>query len=254
MSSSYVKTEIEISRIRQSAKILAAVLRKLTAASVVGVSLLELDKLARDLIVSAGGKPAFLNYRSYGASQRFPFTLCASVNDVVVHGRPSGYVLQSGDVLKLDLGVDWNGGISDSAVTVPIGKVSSEGLRLIKITKQALREGIRAAKDGNKVGDIGFAIERIVSAAGFQVVEGLTGHGVGNELHEDPIIYNYGKPHTGILLRTGMVIAIEPMVSVASAAIHQLKDDSFATADGGLAAHFEQTILITRTGGEILSA
>ncbi len=251
---SYVKTEQEISRIRQSAKILAAALRRLSAAVAPGVSLLELEKMAKDMIVSSGGKPAFLNYRSYGASQRFPFALCASVNEVIVHGRPSGYILKSGDVLKLDLGVDWNEGISDAAITVPVGKVSPEGLRLIKITKQALREGIRAAKDGNTVGDIGFAIERIVSMAGFKVAEGLTGHGVGNELHEEPAIYNYGKPHTGVPLKNGMVIAIEPMVSMGSSAIRQMKDDSFVTADGSLSAHFESTVLITRTGGEILSA
>ena len=143
---SYVKTELEISRISQSAKILAEVLRKLSTMAAPGVTLLELDQLSRELIEAAGGKPAFLNYRSYGASQRFPFSLCASVNDKIVHGRPSGYALKSGDVLKLDLGVDWNGGISDSAITVPIGKVSPEGLRLIKITKQALREGIRASE------------------------------------------------------------------------------------------------------------
>jgi methionyl aminopeptidase len=252
--SSYIKTELEISRIRQSSKITAAILRKLSVAAVVGVSLLELERMAKELTEDAGAKPAFLNYRSYGESHRFPFALCASVNDTIVHGRPSGYILKSGDLLKLDFGVDWNGGISDSAITVPVGKVSSEGLRLVKITKQALREGIRAAKDGNKVGDIGFAIERIVGMAGFKVVEGLTGHGVGNELHEDPIIYNYGKPNTGIPLKTGMVIAIEPMVSVGTQAIHQLKDDSFVTADGSLSAHFEHTVLITRTGGEILSA
>ncbi|MCL4405160.1 MAG: type I methionyl aminopeptidase [Patescibacteria group bacterium] len=251
---SYVKTEEEIQRIRRSAKILAAVLRRLTAVSAPGVTLIELDTMARGLIETAGGKPAFLNYRPYGASKGFPFTLCASVNNVIVHGLPSGYALKSGDLLKLDLGVDWEGGISDSAITIPIGRVDSEGLRLTKVTKLALREGIRAAKDGNKIGDIGFAIERAASAAGFKVAEGLTGHGVGNELHEEPTIYNYGKPHTGVPLKNGMVIAIEPMINIGSAAIKQLKDDSYVTADGSLSAHFEHTVLITRTGGEVLSA
>lgn len=251
---SLIKTAPQVSRIRQSAKILAAVLRKLASVVSPGVSLMELDRMARELIESAGGKPAFLNYRSYGASQRYPFTLCTSVNDVIVHGRPSPYILKSGDVLKLDLGVDWRGGISDSAITVPIDKVSSEGLRLIKVTKKALREGVRIAKDGNTVGDIGFAIERTVSAAGFRVIEGLTGHGVGNELHEEPAIYNFGKPHTGMILKSGMIIAIEPMISAGGASIRQLKDDSFVTGDGSLAAHFEDTVLVTRSGGEVLNA
>jgi methionyl aminopeptidase len=218
-----------------------------------GVSLLELDRLAKEFIRESGGQPAFLSYRPYGAKERYPFSICTSINDVIVHGRPSAYLLQSGDVLKLDLGVECEGGISDAAVTLPIGKVPVETKRLIKATKQALREGIRAARPGNTVGDIGHAVERVITAAGFKVIEGLTGHGVGNDLHEEPVIYNRGKPGTGAVLKERMVLAIEPMVSASTSTAVQLKDDSFVTRDGSPAAHFEHTILVTEKGAEILT-
>jgi methionyl aminopeptidase len=249
-----VKTPEEIARIRESARILGATLRKLSVSAREGVSLLELDKIASEFIKESGGRPVFLGYRPYGAKEKYPFSLCASVNNIIVHGRPSAYVLKSGDVVKLDLGVDWRGGISDSAITVPVGKVDKKSLELIKVTKLALREGIRAVKPGHTVGDIGHAVERAVSAAGFKVIDGLTGHGVGNELHEDPIIFNRGKAGTGELLKEGMVLAIEPMTAIGTSTAIQLKDDSFATADGSIAAHFEHTVLVTKRGAEILSS
>jgi methionyl aminopeptidase len=248
-----VKTDEEIRRIRESAKILSKALKKLGAASVPGVSLLELEYLAREIIKEAGGHPAFLNYRQDSAKEGYPFALCTSVNEAIVHGRPSAYVLKSGDVLKLDLGVEYRRGISDAAITVPIGKVSPEIRKLIKITKNALMEAIRVVKAGHTVGDIGHAVERTVTSAGFKVIDGLTGHGVGNELHEDPVIYNRGKPGTGAVLQKGMVLAIEPMASIGTSTAVQLKDGSFVTSDGSIAAHFEHTVLVTESGAEILT-
>lgn len=248
-----IKTESQIEKIRQSGKILGSVLRELKNAAGPGMTLLELDKLAFKLIKEKGGKPAFLGYKPGGAMKKFPYTLCASVNDTIVHGLPSPYKLVSGDVLKLDLGVDWQGGITDAAVTVPIGKVPKEALSLIKTTREALLEAIRVVRDGSTVGDIGHAVTRTVERSNFKVIEGLTGHGVGNAVHEDPVIYNYGKPGKGTPLKAGMVIAIEPMTSLSTKRAAQLPDDSFVTADGSLSAHFEHTILVTLKGAEILS-
>ena len=249
-----VKTDAEITQIRKSAKILAETLRRLSAAAATGVNLIKLDRLAEEIIRESGGHPAFLNYRTYGAREGYPFTLCTSINETIVHGRPSAYVLKDGDVLKLDLGVEYHGGISDAAITVPIGKVSAEARTLIKITNNALREAIRAVRAGHTVGDIGHAVERTVTSAGFKVIDGLTGHGVGNDLHEDPVIYNRGKAGTGEVLQKGMVLAIEPMVSIRTSTAIQLKDDSFVTSDGSVAAHFEHTVLVTKSGAEILTA
>ncbi len=248
-----IKTENQIEKIRQSGKILSSVLRELKNAARPGLTLLELDKLAFDLIKEKGGKPAFLGYKPYGAIKKFPYTLCASINDTIVHGLPSAYKLVSGDVLKLDLGVDWQGGITDAAVTVPIGKVTKENLNLIKTTRDALIEAIRVVKDGHTLGDIGHAVQRTVERSNFKVIEGLTGHGVGNAVHEEPAIYNYGQPGKGSILKAGMVIAIEPMTSVSTKRAVQLPDDSFVTSDGSLSAHFEHTMLVTLKGAEVLT-
>ncbi len=250
---SLIKTENQIEKIRQSGKILGFVLRELKNFAKPGTTLLELDKLAFNLIKENGGKPAFLGYKPNGAMRKFPYTLCASINDTIVHGLPSNYKLVSGDILKLDLGVDWHGGITDAAVTVPIGKVPKVTLSLIKTTRNALIEAIRMVKDGNTLGDIGHAVSRTVEKNNFKVIEGLTGHGVGNAVHEDPAIYNYGEPGKGSLLKAGMVIAIEPMTSVSTKRALQLQDDSFVTADGSISAHFEHTILVTLKGGEVLT-
>lgn len=250
---SLIKTEKQIEKIRQSGKILGSVLRELKNIAKPGVTLLELDKLAYNLIKAKGGKPAFLGYKPGGAMKKFPYTLCASVNDTIVHGLPSAYKLVSGDILKLDLGVNWQGGITDAAVTVPIGKVPKIALSLIKTTRDALIEAIKVVKDGHTLGDIGHAVTRTVTRSNFKVIEGLTGHGVGNAIHEEPAIYNYGEPGKGEFLKAGMVIAIEPMTSVSTKKAVQLSDDSFITADGSLSAHFEHTILVTLKGAEVLT-
>ncbi len=248
-----IKTPEEIEKIRQSGKILGGVLRRLKTEAKPDTQLMELERLTRTLLDLAGGIPTFLGYRSEGAREPYPFALCTSVNETVVHGRPSNYTLKSGDVLKLDLGVNWEGGITDAAVTVPIGSISEEARRLIQITKNALSEAIRAVKPGNTVGDIGFAIEHTVQGRGMKILHGLTGHGVGLEVHEEPIIYNFGERGTGMKLREGMVLAIEPMTSPTSGKAVQTGEDAFVTADGSISAHFEHTILVTKKGAEILT-
>ena len=248
-----VKTPEEIARIRQSGKILGGILRRLKAEVAPGVKLMDLERLTRTLLDLAGGTPTFLGYRSEGSREPYPFALCTSVNEIVVHGRPSSYVLKSGDILKLDLGVAWEGGMTDAAVTIPVGSVSEEASKLIRITKNALNEAVRAAHPGNTVGDIGFATQRAIERGGAKVLAGLTGHGVGLKVHEDPIIYNFGQPGAGMKLKEGMVLAIEPMTSLTSGKAVQMTDDSFATSDGSISAHFEHTILVTKKGAEILT-
>lgn len=248
-----VKTAEEIEKIRRSAKLAASVIRKLKVEVKPGITTLSLDVLARRLIQEGGSKPAFLGYRPDGSRRPYGFTICTSVNHGVVHGLPSSYRLESGDILKIDLGANFQGGISDTAVTIPIGSVPKNALDLINVTNNALREGIRVAKPGHTVGDIGFAIERTVTAGGFKVIRGLTGHGVGLELHEDPVIYNYGNPGSGMLLKEGMILAIEPITSISTGDVIQLKDDSFVTSDKSISAHFEHTVLITKKGAEVLT-
>lgn len=248
-----VKTPEEIERIRQSGKILAEVLRRLKAETGVGTKLMDLERLTRTLLDVAGGTPTFLGYRSEGSREPYPFALCTSVNETIVHGRPSNYALKSGDVLTLDLGVSWQGGITDAAYTIPVGSVPEEISKLIQTTKNALTEAVRAVKPGNTLGDIGFAVHHVVEGAGFKILEGLTGHGVGLEVHEDPIVYNFGERGKGKKLEEGMVLAIEPMASLTSAKAIQFGDDSFRTADSSIAAHFEHTVLVTKKGSEILT-
>lgn len=249
----YVKKPKEIEGIRASAKILARVIEKVALAAEEGVALKDLDALAYGLIKSEGGEPAFLGYRPGGATRAYPATICASLNEVVVHGVPTARRLVSGDILKIDLGVKFKGYYSDAARTIPIGKVSDAAKRLINGTRAALQAAIAAAKPGRTLGDIGHAIKKIAAANKLKVVKGLTGHGVGSDLHEDPVVYNEGSPGRGALLRPGMVLAIEPMFSLGSDRIRQLKDESYATLDRSLSAHFEDTILITTEGGEVLT-
>lgn len=251
--SNLIKTENQIEKIRESGKILGFVLRKLRDIAKVGVNVLDLDKFAHDTIIEMGGKPAFLGYRPYGAKSAYPATLCASLNDVIVHGIPRDYKLSSGDIIKLDLGVNFEGGITDAAITVAIGSVDKKILSLINTTEKALDSAIRYASPRHTLGDIGYVIEKTVSSKGFKIVDGLTGHGVGTEIHEDPVVYNFGKEGSGMKLKPGMVLAIEPMTSPTTSKIKQLRDDSYATADGSPSAHFEHTVLITKDGCEVLT-
>ncbi len=248
-----IKMPAEIEKIRRAGKILAQVAKVVLARAEEGAALKSLDNLAKELIKKAGAEPAFLGYQPYGARKPYPCSICTSVNDVVVHGVPGNYRLRSGDILKLDFGVVLDGWYADAAWTIGIGKISAEAEKLIKITEQALFAGIKQAKSGHALGDIGWAINATVSNHGFKVVDGLTGHGIGRELHENPSVFNEGQKGSGPILKTGMVLAIEPMVSAGSNKIRQQKDDSFATADGSLSAHFEHTVAITDRGPEILT-
>lgn len=248
-----LKTKDEIEKIRQAGKILAQVAKTILAQAEIGANLKSLDRLARELIIKAGGRPAFLNYQPYGADKPYAFSICTSLNDVVVHGTPKDYKLKDGDILKLDFGVDYQGYKADAAWTIGIGKISEQAQKLLRVTEKALFDGIKAANAGKHLGDIGNAISGTVKQHGFSVVDGLTGHGIGKELHEDPSVFNEGKKGSGPILKEGLVIAIEPMVSAGSPGIVQIKDESYATADGSLAAHFEHTIALTENGTEILT-
>ncbi len=248
-----IKTEEQIKNIRIAGKILANVAEKIKEAIQEGISLKELDKLAKRLIEEAGAEPAFLGYQPYGAVKSYPASICASINEIVVHGIPNGYKLKSGDILSVDLGVTYRGFIADGAFTVGIEEISGQAKNLINTTRQALTIGIKECKSGKTLGDIGWAINNFVTSRGFKVIKGLSGHGVGIELHEDPPVFNEGQKNTGLRLKPGMVLALEPMVSAGDPYIVQLPDDSYATRDKSLAAHFEHTVLITEKEPEILT-
>jgi len=198
-------------------------------------------------------QPAFLGYQPDGASKGFGASICASVNETVVHGFPSDYKLKSGDILKIDFGVEKNGFFADAALTIGIGNISGEARHLIKNTKLALEKAIKIAKPGKTLGDIGWIIQKISQKAKLKVIKDLTGHGIGLELHEEPTIYNFGEKGKGIELKSGMVLAIEPMFSMSANEIIQMSDESWATADGSLSAHFEHTIAITEKGAVVLT-
>jgi methionyl aminopeptidase len=243
-----IKTLEEIKIMSEAGKILAKIMKQLITRVEPGITTKELDKVAEDLIFSYGCKPAFKGHEGY------PTTLCASINQVIVHGVPSDYKLKNGDILSLDLGLKWKGYYADMAVTVPVGKVDPEILRLIRITKKALKRGIKKARPGNTFGDIGNTIQRYVESQGFNVVRDLCGHGIGKELHEDPQILNYGKRHTGPKIKQGMVFCLEPMVVMGDYKIKKSKDHyGFETADHQLSAHFEHQMAITQNGAKILT-
>lgn len=251
MANIYSAAEIE--KIAKGGKILAEIFAALKNKIVVGVSLKELDELAFQLSREKGARPAFLGYRPGGARKAYPASICASLNDVVVHGQPTGYRLQSGDILKIDFGIYFENCYSDSAFTVVIGKSSREKDSLLSATKEALEQAIKHVKPGNRLGDIGWAVESVAKKNKCHVIKGLAGHGIGRELHEEPTIFNFGKKGGGAELKPGMVLAIEPMFSLGSERVIQLKDESWATADGSLSAHFEHTVAVTEKGVRILT-
>jgi methionyl aminopeptidase len=224
------------------------VLKEIEKQVMPGVTTLELDRAAEALILSAQAVPGFKGHEG------FPFSLCASVNENIVHGLPSGYILKNGDLLKLDLGLIYKGYNSDMATTVPVGEISFEAKRLINVTKKSLRLGIKKAKVGNTIGDIGNTVQRFVEDQGFGVIRELCGHGIGKDLHEDPKIPNFGKRGSGEKLVEGMVICIEPMVSAGDYNLKKSDDGyGYATKDNSLSAHFEHTIAITKKGPVILT-
>lgn len=242
----------EIKKIAQSGKILSKTLGLLKNELKIGTRLDFLDKLAASFIRQNNAEPAFLGYRPESGRKPYPASICASVNDVVVHGIPNDYILKSGDVVKIDLGVKFNGFYSDAAITVIVGQGTEESKNLVKAAKSAL-EAIRHAKAGNRLGDIGWAIEKTAERFGVKVIYGLTGHGIGRELHEEPTIHNFGNKGHGMEIKAGMVLAIEPMFAVGTNQVKQMKDDSWATSDGSLSAHFEHTVAITEKDPIILT-
>lgn len=253
-----LKTKEEIEILKEGGKILAEVLRelaKLSAGWRTGVSTGFLNQKAEELILARGGEPAFLNYHPTFLEKPYPAALCASLNEVVVHCVPSDkIILKDGDVLKLDLGVKYKNLFTDAAVTVGIGKLTEEKQKLIDITKQALELAIKEVKPGNHIGDIGFAIENYVESNGFHVIEVLVGHGVGHAIHEEPNVPNYGKKGKGPQLLPGMVLAIEPMVTLKSKEVKLSKDGfGYETLDGSLSAHFEHSVAVTEEGNEVLT-
>ncbi len=248
-----IKTPEEIEIMAHAGGILALAIQKTAATAKIGATLKELNKIAENVIREEGAEPAFLGYQPHGAVRPYTATICASVNDVIVHGLPTHYALRPGDVLKIDCGVLYKNFYVDSAVTVAIGEVNSETKKLIEATKKALILGIRQAKIGNHIGDIGAAIGKYINEKGFSVVEGLTGHGIGGELHEDPSIFNDAQAGSGIAIKEGMVFAIEPMTSAGGARIYKLPDDSYATEDKSISAQFEHTVAITKNGPRILT-
>ncbi|MDB5238962.1 MAG: Methionine aminopeptidase [Candidatus Parcubacteria bacterium] len=253
-----IKTKKDIAVLREGGHRHAAILRELAAMVKPGITTLELEDRARALIAEEGDRAAFLDYQPYGADRPYPAALCVSVNDEVVHGIPNenNRVLNEGDIVSLDLGLIKKDLITDGAVTVAVGKISPELEKLLETTKKALMAGIKAAKGGKRVGDISSAIELVGVAAGYGIVEELSGHGVGYEVHEDPYVPNYGEPGKGELLKPGMVIAIEPMFNLGTSEIVLDNKDGYTyrTADGSPSAHFEHTILITKGDAEILTA
>ncbi len=244
-----IKSADEIARMREAGRIVAEILDELERAVAPGVSTWDLDALAERLIHAKGAKPAFKGYHG------FPSCLCASVNHEVVHGIPSRKrKLAEGDLMKLDFGVVYQGFYGDSARTVPVGKVSAQAQALVDATREALSQAIAAMIPGNRLGDIGHAIQSYVEPRGFSVVRDFVGHGIGRALHEPPQVPNYGSPGSGMRLRPGMVLAVEPMINAGVPQVEVLEDDWTAvTRDGKLSAHFEHTILVTEQGPEILT-
>ncbi|HEY5498063.1 MAG TPA: type I methionyl aminopeptidase [Syntrophales bacterium] len=243
-----LKQQSEIEKIRASNGIVAEILAELKEKVQEGVTTLDLDRISEELVLKKGAKPAFKGYRGY------PFSLCASINEQVIHGLPSQRVLTEGDIVGLDFGVYYHGYYGDAALTVPVGKISKEASMLLKATEESLDLAIQKATVGNRLGDISAAVQNHVEAVGFSVVRDFVGHGIGRNLHEDPQIPNYGIKGRGVALKAGMVLAIEPMVNAGTYKVRMLTDGWTAvTADGRLSAHFEHTIAITDHGPEILS-
>lgn len=251
----FVKTKEEISILREGGKRLAVVLNKVAEYVKPGITTNDLNDLAEKLILEKGDEPTFRGYTPSGSDRSFPASLCVSVNDEIVHGIPNEapYTLKEGDIVGLDIGLTHRGLITDTAVTVAVGKIDDNAKKLMNITKEALNVGIKISKGGVRIGDIGFAIEKFVDGR-CGIVRELGGHGVGRELHEDPMIPNYGTPGVGMELVPGMVIAIEPMLNEGSEEIVLSEDGcTFKTLDGKRSAHFEHTILVTTGEPEILT-
>ncbi|MCK4520594.1 type I methionyl aminopeptidase [Candidatus Parcubacteria bacterium] len=248
-----IKTPEEIRIMAEGCKILAKIMKQLVDMIKPGITTKELNMAAESHIFKYGAEPGFKGPISKGYGG-FPTALCTSINQVIVHGVPSYYKLKQGDILSLDLGLRWKGYFADMAVTVPVGEISLEAQRLIRVTKKALKRGIKKVRPGNTFGDIGNTIQRYVESQGFNVVRELCGHGIGKELHEDPQILNYGKRHAGPKIKQGMVFCLEPMVTAGDWKIRKSEDgNGFEAIDGSLSAHFEHQMAVTEHGCRVLT-
>ena len=243
-----MKSAREIEIMRRSGKITSSVLATLLRSVKAGMTLREVDRLAERGIREQGGTPTFKGYHG------FPASICASVNEVVVHGIPGDRILKDGDILSIDIGTTFEGYVSDSAATIGIGTVSQAAERLMRVTQECLMRGIAQMQHGNRLSDIGHAVQEHAESNGYGVVRALVGHGVGKQMHEEPQVPNWGEAGRGITLRPGLVLAIEPMITEGGFDVETLKDGwTVVTADGMLAAHFEHTIALTDDGPRILT-
>lgn len=242
-----IKNEKEIELMRVAGAITAGALDEISKHIKPGISTLELDKIAEKFIINKGAKPAFLRYEG------FPNSICASIDDVVVHGIPkSNIILQEGQIIGIDIGAKYNGFYGDAARTFAVGEIDDERAKLVKVARECFFKAIENLKEGSRLGDIGFAVERHAQKYGFEPVHQMGGHGIGKNLHEDPFVPMYGRAGTGVKLEAGMVLAIEPMINMGT---YEIKVNGWdtRTADGLPSAHYENTVLITKTGVEILT-
>jgi methionyl aminopeptidase len=245
----YLRDRSEIDAIRVAAQIVGRTLRMLGESVRPGITTLDLDRLAEAFIRDHGGEPAFKGYRG------FPATICPSVNEEVVHAIPGAYVLREGDIIGIDVGVRKDGYHGDAAMTFPVGEVGAEARRLLEVAQGALMAGIAKAKAGNRIGDISHAVQAHAEQHGYSVVRALVGHGIGREMHEEPLVPNYGPPGRGPRLMAGQVLAIEPMVNIGEPDVVTRSDGwTVVTRDGSLSAHFEHTVAVGPLGPDILSA
>lgn len=243
------RTVEEIDKMRRAGRVVKEMHEVTRAAIRPGVTTAELDKLARDVLERRNARSNFLNYHG------FPAVICASPNDMIVHGIPGEYVLEEGDIISIDCGAITEGYHADAAYTAPVGEVSPEAERLMEVTKQSLDAAIKVMVDGNRLSDIGHAVQTVAEAAGYSVVREYVGHAIGTAMHEEPQVPNYGDPGKGPRLRTGHVFAVEPMVNVGGPQTFLMEDGwSVMTADQSLSAHFEHTIAIMEDGPEVLTA
>lgn len=242
------KSQKEIDKMRAAGQLVGRVLQELRTMVEPGMTTLEVDRAAEKMIRDAGAYPTFKGYNG------FPFSICASVNEQVVHGFPSGYALKEGDIFSIDVGVTLGGFVGDTAATIPVGTVGEDLQKLIRVTEECLQLAIEQCRPGRHLGDIGYAVQSHAEAHGYSVVRDYVGHGIGRRMHEDPQIPNYGKPGKGVKIKKGYVFAIEPMVNMGSLHTKTLKDGwTVVTVDGQPSAHSEHTIAITEQGPEVLT-
>jgi methionyl aminopeptidase len=242
------KSKRELEKMRAAGRLVGQVREHLRSMVRPGITTLEIDRVAEKIIRDAGALPTFKGYNG------FPYSICASVNEQIVHGFPSSYALKEGDIFSIDCGVTLEGFVGDTAATVPVGKVDEEKLRLIRVTEECLERAIQQCRPGNRLGDIGWAVQQHAEANGYSVVRDYVGHGIGRRMHEDPQIPNYGRPGLGDKIKAGYVFAVEPMVNQGTHFTKVLKDGwTVVTVDGKPSAHAEHTIAITEDGPEVLT-